>query len=78
MNTKYSPQDLATFFAQYQGISKKNAETFIRSFFNTVESGLIDDKFVKIKGFGTFKIIIVGEREREEWFGVCCFFFFCI
>lgn len=63
MNTKYSPQDLATFFAQYQGISKKNAEAFIRSFFDTVESGLIDDKFVKIKGFGTFKIIIVGERE---------------
>lgn len=63
MNTKYSPQDFATFFAQYQSISKKKAEAFIRSFFDTIESGLMDDKFVKIKGFGTFKIITVGERE---------------
>lgn len=63
MNNKFSPQDFAGFFAQYQGISKKKAEVFLRSFFETIEFGLIEDKFVKIKGFGTFKIIIVGERE---------------
>lgn len=63
METKILLQDLAEFLSQNNGITKKKAETFVRAFFDIILSGLESDKFVKIKGFGTFKMVAVGERE---------------
>lgn len=56
-------QELADLLAAREGITKKKADAFTRCFFEVVERGLETDKFVKIKGFGTFKIVSVSDRE---------------
>lgn len=56
-------QDLADYLAGHEGIARRDAETFVRAFFDVVEEGLIEEKFVKIKGLGTFKLVTVSERE---------------
>lgn len=56
-------QDMADFMARRTGLTKKKADVFVRAFFETIQEGLRNDQFVKIKGFGTFKIVEVGERE---------------
>lgn len=63
MEKKIFLQELADAIAEKEGISKKSAENFTKIFFDIIEEGLAEDKFVKIKGFGTFKIVLVGERE---------------
>ena len=63
METKLLLQDLADLMARHDGITKKKADAFVRAFFETIRSGLETDRFVKIKGFGTFKLVEVGERE---------------
>lgn len=63
MNRKLLLPELAAMLSESSGISKHRAEVFIRSFFNTIETGLQEDKLVKIKGFGTFKIVSVSSRE---------------
>lgn len=60
---KISIQDLASNLANRQGIDKTSAETFIKAMFTTIENGLNADGVVKIKGFGTFKVIDVDARE---------------
>ena len=63
MKKKPTLQDFADYIAQSEGVDKTTAEAFVRAFFDIIEEGLIDDKFVKIKGFGTFKLVAVSERE---------------
>lgn len=63
MKKKLSIQDIANHLVQNEDISKKDAEDFVRAFFEVVEEGLHEDNFVKIKGFGTFKLVSVNERE---------------
>ena len=63
MNRKLLLQEVADAFAQRANISKKKAEAFCRAFFDLIEEELTHESFVKIKGFGTFKVITVNERE---------------
>lgn len=63
MSRKLLPADFIDIIAQNQGITKKKSEAFIRAFFEVIEEGLRNDSFVKIKGFGTFKLVSVSERE---------------
>lgn len=63
MEKKLLLQELADLLAAREGITKKKADAFTKCFFEVVEQGLENDKFVKIKGFGTFKIVSVSERE---------------
>lgn len=63
MKKKILLQDLANHIAKADSIPVKTAEAFVRAFFSTIEQGLGNDNFVKIKGFGTFKIVAVSERE---------------
>ncbi|WP_315022118.1 HU family DNA-binding protein [Alloprevotella tannerae] len=63
MNRKLLLQEVADAFAQRANISKKKAEAFCRTFFDLIEEELTHESFVKIKGFGTFKVITVNERE---------------
>ncbi len=66
MEKKILLQNLADAIAEKEGLTKKKAENFTKAFFDIIEEGLAEDKFVKIKGFGTFKIILVGERESVD------------
>lgn len=63
MEKKLLLQELSDIIAAREHITKKKAETFVRAFFEVIEEGLLTDNFVKIKGFGTFKLIAVSERE---------------
>lgn len=63
MKQKISSQELANYLAQNAECDLKEAESFVRAFFDVIEAGLLQDKFVKIKGFGTFKLVAVSERE---------------
>ena len=44
-------------------LDKKTCEAFTRTLFEVVEEALLTDKFVKVKGFGTFKLVAVSDRE---------------
>ncbi len=53
---RISAQDLTDAIAGQTKLSKKQVETFLRTFQTVLEEGLISDRQVKIKGLGTFKL----------------------
>ena len=63
MNEKLNIQNLIELLAEKHGMNKKDAESFVKEFFQLVEESLETDKYVKIKGLGTFKLINVENRE---------------
>jgi len=63
MNQKINLSALIDAIAVRQGISKRNAEAFVREFFALIEEGLLKDSYLKIKGLGTFKLIGVEKRQ---------------
>lgn len=63
MNEKITLQDLINLFSEKQGMNKKDAEVFVRTMFELIEEALGTEKYVKIKGFGTFKLTEVDSRE---------------
>ena len=60
---KVSVNELATKLIDRKGLSKKHAVSFVNDMFDIIQKGLEQDKAVKVKGFGTFKIINVDDRE---------------
>ena len=56
-------QDIAKVIAAKYGLKVSDSKTFINTFMDLVNEGLQEDGLVKIKGFGTFKIIEVKDRE---------------
>lgn len=55
--------DLAAILADSYGMDAKTSQTFVKAVFEIVEEFIAKDKLVKIKGFGTFKLINVSDRE---------------
>lgn len=66
MEQKISQLELAAKMAKRTGITKQDTETFVRLFFETIREGLLQDKLVKVKGLGTFKLIEVSDRESVD------------
>ena len=56
-------QQLSEVFAKSNGVPKKTSEIFVKYLFDTVEEGLLADGVVKVKGWGTFKLVDIGARE---------------
>jgi len=63
MNNKINIQEIVDALAERNGITKKDADTFVRSMFDLIEDALEKDRYIKVKGLGTFKLIEVDERE---------------
>lgn len=63
MNRKLATQDLATLFAERSGMDMKSSMAFVKAVFEIVQEYVAKDKLVKIKGFGTFKLVSVSDRE---------------
>ena len=63
VNKKVLLPDLSDALSRRKGITKKDSELFVRSVFEVIEQYLLEDKIVKIKGLGTFKLISVDSRE---------------
>lgn len=55
--------DLAARLAELTGMSKRKAQLFMSAIVETIQEGINNDKMVKIKGLGTFKVIDVDARE---------------
>ena len=62
MNEKLNTQHIIDSFAEKQHISKRSAEVFIKEFFGLVQEALKQERYVKIKGLGTFRVIEVEDR----------------
>ena len=53
---KKSIQELLADIAASSGCDKREVDSFVRSFVNVLDKGIVDDGVVKIKGFGTLKL----------------------
>lgn len=62
-NDKFSIMDLVDSFSSENQIPKDKIESFVKNFFQLIKEGLEKDNYVKIKGFGTFKVIDIEPRE---------------
>ena len=60
---KVSVAWIAEAIAGKHGLSQKDAEQFVATFFDLINEALHEEKMVKVKGLGTFKVIDVRERE---------------
>lgn len=63
MKKRILPQDLSDHLVQNGHATRKEADPFVRAFFEVIAQGLQEDKYVKVKGLGTFKLVSVSERE---------------
>jgi nucleoid DNA-binding protein len=60
---KLTIQDIAKVLSDRKGVSKNDASNFVNGMFDVIQQALERDMVVKVKGFGTFKIIDVDPRE---------------
>lgn len=63
MNERLTIQDLIDLLATKHSMTKKDADAFVKEFFLLIEQALDNEKTVKIKGLGTFKLVDVDSRE---------------
>lgn len=66
MNDKTTLQDLIGLLAQRHQMETTDAEVFVKTVLSLIEEALEKDKYVKIKGLGTFKLIEIEERESVD------------
>ena len=63
MNERLYLQNFIDLLSEKYGMDKKDADKFVKEFFLLIEEALEQDRSVKIKGFGTFKLVDVESRE---------------
>lgn len=63
MNERLTTRNLADILAIQTGMEKEQAEKFIDTLSSYITQGIEKNKFVKVLGLGTFKVVLVRERE---------------
>ena len=63
MDKKINLSQLADLMAEAGGMSKVASEQFVKNFFDIISKGVLDEGIVKVKGFGTFKLLQMEDRE---------------
>jgi len=66
MNEKINFQDLSALLAEKAMINKKEAEVFLREYFDVMNEELIKSRLLKIKDMGTFKLSRMEDRESID------------
>ena len=66
MNNKSSILQLAKTLAEKDGLEQAAAENFVKTMFGIANEALQDEKLVKIKWLGTFKVMAVKDRESVD------------
>lgn len=66
MNEKVTLQELVELFAQKCQLNEADAELFVKEFLSLIEEALTRDKYVKVKGLGTFKLINIEARKSVD------------
>ena len=54
------------YLVEKHGLTVNDAETFFYQFVNVLNEGLLQDRLVKVKGLGTFKVVDVKERVSVD------------
>ena len=63
MDKKINLSQLADLMSEAGGMSKVASEQFVKNFFDIISKGVLDEGIVKVKGFGTFKLLQMENRE---------------
>lgn len=66
MNERLTLQDLIDILAKKQDITKKDAEIFLRELIAVISENIENNEPVKIKDFGTFKLVKVNARRSVD------------
>lgn len=66
MNEKITLQELVEEFARKCQWNEADAEQFVKEFLALIEEALARDKYVKVKGLGTFKLINIEARKSVD------------
>lgn len=59
-------KELALSLTEKHDLNKADAEHFVASIFDIINEGLEEDKLVKVKGLGSFKIIGIAARKSVD------------
>ena len=65
-NEKLTLQDLIDLLSEKQGISKKDAENFLRELIALTSETITQEDFVRVKRFGTFKLTKIKARKSID------------
>lgn len=63
MNNKLTTSDIVDLFAKKSGLDKREAEGFVKEFFQSISNVITSGESLKIDGIGEFKQIWVAERR---------------
>ncbi|MDR1602482.1 MAG: HU family DNA-binding protein [Tannerella sp.] len=63
MDERFSLYNIAEILSEKTGISTQDAEKFLDELIAVINEGIRHDRFVKVRGLGAFKIILMKERE---------------
>ena len=66
MSDKITLQELVESFARKCQLDPAEAALFVKEFLNLIEEALARDKYVKVKGLGTFKLINIESRKSVD------------
>lgn len=66
MEERLNMQGLVDLMIQNHHLSAKDAEAFVKEFFNLIIQGLEEEQQVRIKGLGTFKLTAISPRESVD------------
>lgn len=64
--SKKGLKELAAVLTEKHGLTSQDAEKFTKGMFEVLNDGLHNEKIVKLKGFGTFKITNVSARKSID------------
>ncbi len=64
--SKTTIKELALSLSEKHDLSKADAERFVATIFEVINDGLEEDKLVKVKGLGAFKIVGVAARKSVD------------
>lgn len=66
MNERCTLQGLAGMLAQRCSMEQADADVFVREFFALVKDAVLRDKYVRVKGLGTFKLIDTDDETSRS------------
>ena len=66
MNERRMLSDIVDSLIEKHGLDRKDAELFVKNMFELIKDALTTEKYVKIKGLGTFKLTEVDSRGSVD------------
>ncbi|MDR0748810.1 MAG: HU family DNA-binding protein [Tannerellaceae bacterium] len=66
MNNRLTIKELAVELVKSSGKDQESVERFLNEFISVISENIFTDRFVQVKGIGTFKIIQVEKRESVD------------